>query len=327
MFSGAGPQLIVRVEEAVARLRAGQVLALPTETVYGLAARADRPEAVDRIFALKGRPATNPLIVHVADLTMLEPWTAALEPRARKLAQAFWPGPLTLVLPAREEVSRRITAGQATVALRLPGHPMMQEVIRALGVAVVAPSANRSTRVSPTRAVHVLDQFSGEDLAVLDGGACAVGLESTIVAVLPDETLRLLRPGLLTAPALAAVAGEPVLEGDGALVRAPGQLSLHYAPNVPVRLVETPTESDLRDSGVGWLTPGLALSATGPVQDLGSDAVTYARALYDALHTMDGKGLRVLHVLMPPRGGAWDAVHDRLRRAAAPRKDSRSAGP
>jgi L-threonylcarbamoyladenylate synthase len=315
------PRLVREVDEAVALLRAGEVVALPTETVYGLAARADAPDAVARIFSLKGRPATNPLILHVADTAMLAGWTPPLGDRALKLAEAFWPGPLTMVLPALSRVSRRVTAGQDTVAVRLPAHPLMMAVIAGVGQPLVAPSANLSTRLSPTTAAHVAGQFRDRDLVVLDGGPCAVGLESTIISVLPGRPVALLRPGTLGAPALSRVLDEPVAEGEvtDAGVRVPGQMKLHYAPRQPLVLVRQALAADLDDPSCGWVTPGIALRAAGPVLDLGSEAGPFARELYAALHDLEDRDVAVIRVVLPPEGPAWRAVHDRLGRASAGR--------
>ncbi|MBM3260131.1 MAG: threonylcarbamoyl-AMP synthase [Candidatus Sericytochromatia bacterium] len=315
------PRLIREVDEAVKLLRAGEVVALPTETVYGLAARADVPEAVARIFSLKGRPASNPLILHVSDTAMLADWTSPPEDRAMKLAEVFWPGPLTMVLPALSRVSRRITAGQDTVAVRLPAHPLMRAVIAEIGQPLVAPSANLSTRLSPTTALHVASQFHGHGLAILDGGPCAVGLESTIVSVLPGRPVALLRPGTLGASALAAVLGEPVAEGEvtDSGVRVPGQMRLHYAPRQPLTLLRQPLGVDLDDPRCGWVTPGIPLQAAGPVLDLGSEPGPFARDLYAALHDLEDRDVAVIRVILPPDGAAWRAVHDRLGRASAGR--------
>ncbi|MEB3236464.1 MAG: L-threonylcarbamoyladenylate synthase [Candidatus Sericytochromatia bacterium] len=321
--SVTGSRLITEVADAVALLRGGAVVALPTETVYGLAASADHPDAVERVFALKGRPASNPLILHVSDLGMLAGWTPPLESRARRLGEAFWPGPLTLVLPALERVSRRVTAGQATVAVRVPAHPLIRDVIAKLGTPLVAPSANLSTRLSPTSPGHVLAQFRDQDLAVLDGGPCSVGLESTIVSLLPGQQASVLRPGILTASAIADVLGEPVRDGGSPSVsgapRVPGQMRVHYAPRQPLRLCAEPADADLANPRCGWITAGLALVAAGPVRDLGREPMPFARDLYATLHELEACDLDVLVVLSPPDEPEWRAIHDRLGRASADR--------
>ena len=194
---------------------AGELLALPTETVYGLAANARDDQAVAKVFALKGRPASNPLIIHLASAEQAQDWAREIPAAARQLMDAFWPGPLTLVLPAHAHVSRTITAGQDSVALRVPAHPLALDVLRRFGGGLVAPSANRYMSISPTCAEHVAQQFADSDLLILDGGASAVGLESTIVSLLENDPPRLLREGMLSAAQIEAVLGAPLLHGAG----------------------------------------------------------------------------------------------------------------
>ncbi|MDP3366771.1 MAG: L-threonylcarbamoyladenylate synthase, partial [Pseudomonas sp.] len=203
---------------------------MPTETVYGLAADARQDAAIQQVFALKGRPSSNPLIVHLQRAEQVVEWAAEVSPAAQRLMHACWPGPLTLVLPAREEVSRSVTAGQDSVALRVPAHPKAQALLAAFGGGLVAPSANRYMSISPTSAAHVAQQFADSDLWILDGGACPVGLESSIVSLLPGDSPRLLRRGMLGQLQLEAVLGEP-LEGKDGGVRVPGQHHRHYAPS------------------------------------------------------------------------------------------------
>lgn len=312
------PLITSDIELAAQRLEQGALVAIPTETVYGLAARADLPESVARVFALKGRPASNPLIVHLPSMNALTAWTPALESRAQRLVDAFWPGPLTLVLPALPGVSRVITAGQDSVALRLPAHPQCRALLETLGRALVAPSANRFMAVSPTTAEHVAEGFAGEDLLVLDGGACTVGLESTILAVLPGEPARLLRPGTLDVARLEAVLGEPI-ECPGpeqTRLRAPGQHHRHYAPRTPAwRFAAATADLPEADPGFGWIFCGQPRAVAGPVEDLGADPAVYARHLYAALHRFDRMGLRGLLLQCPPETTAWRAVHNRLQRA------------
>ena len=306
-------------DEGLARaaglLRAGALVAFPTETVYGLGGDARDDHAVAAIFAAKGRPSFNPLIVHVPDLAAARR-VAVFDARAEAVAAAFWPGPLTLVLPLRAEagISPLVTAGLATVAVRVPAHPVAQGLLRAFGGPLAAPSANPSGKVSPTRADHVLAGLSGRVAAVVDGGACAVGVESTILGL--DGPPALLRPGGVTVEALEAALGAPLVVG-GSEVRpnAPGQLASHYAPGAAVRLgVAAPAAGEVF---VGFgACPGadLSLSETG-------DLVEAAARLFHILRAADdlaGPGGRIGFAPVP-EVGLGRAINDRLRRAAAPR--------
>ena len=302
------------IAEAASLLATGDLVAFPTETVYGLGGDARSDLAVARIYAAKGRPSFNPLIVHLPDLAAVEA-LAEVGPKARALAQAFWPGPLTLVLPLREGtgLSPLVTAGLATVAVRVPAHPLAQALLRAFGGPVAAPSANPSGRVSPTRADHVLDGLSGRIAAVLDGGPCAVGLESTIVLADPDP--QLLRPGGIPVEALEATLAQPLaLAGDGAKPTAPGQLASHYAPEARVRLGVTQAQVGEVLVGFGPVHGALTLSATG-------DLIEAATRLFQTLREADrlaGPGGRIAFAPIP-EAGLGRAINDRLRRAAAPR--------
>ncbi|MCS6986767.1 MAG: L-threonylcarbamoyladenylate synthase [Sphingomonadaceae bacterium] len=296
------------VADAVARLVRGEVVALPTETVYGLAADACQAAAVARIFAAKGRPPDNPLIVHVADMAMAR-GLARWSPEAARLAQAFWPGPLTLVLPraAGAPLVPAVTAGLPTVALRAPDHPVTQAVIQELGRAIAAPSANRSGRLSPTRAQHV--DLPGVPL-VLDGGPCRLGLESTIVRPEADR-LVLLRPGALPPEALAKVSGLPVVPaGPAARAEAPGMHHRHYAPTLPLDLDVTEPAPGRFWIGFGALAGDFNLSPRGDPEEA-------ARHLFDALHAAERSGARRIGVAPIPAEGLGLAIRDRLRRAAA----------
>lgn len=292
------------IAEAAALLAAGEPVAIPTETVYGLAAPADDPVAVARVYALKGRPAFNPLIVHVADAA------AALalgdfDARARALAQAFWPGALTLVVPARGggAVAALVTAGLPTVALRVPAHPVARALLAALGRPLAAPSANASGRLSPTRAAHV-----ELPVAVLDGGPCAHGLESTIVGLLPGEPARLLRPGAIAPEAIEAVIGAP-LAAAGEGVSAPGQLLRHYAPRKRLRLGATARQPGEWLIGFGPVAGDATLSARG-------DLVEAAARLFDLLHQAEAAPGGTIAVAPIPEAGLGLAINDRLRRGA-----------
>jgi L-threonylcarbamoyladenylate synthase len=301
------------IAAAAALLRARQTVAFPTETVYGLGADARKADAVAAVFAAKARPAFNPLIVHVADAAAAA-LLADFGPVAARLAAAFWPGPLTLVLPRRADagLAPAVTAGLATVALRVPAHPVMQALLAAFGGPLVGPSANPSGRVSPTRAAHVLDGLGGRVAAVIDGGPCAVGVESTILGVTGDR-VRLLRPGGLAVEDIAAVLGKaPEAAGPG--IEAPGQLASHYAPAARVRLnAEAPRAGEVW-IGFGPGPAGLTLSVSG-------DPAEAAARLFDVLRTADaaaGPG-GCIAVAPVPDTGLGLAVNDRLRRAAAPR--------
>jgi L-threonylcarbamoyladenylate synthase len=310
-----------QVAAAVAALRRGELVGLPTETVYGLAADAMNPEAVRRIFALKGRPADHPLIVHIADADALPRWTRGASASAQALAERFWPGPLTLVLPRAASVPTVVTGGQDTVGLRCPAHPLALEVLRAFDGGLAAPSANRFGRISPTSARHVREEFGDRLPLVLDGGDCAVGIESTIVD-LSGATPRILRPGQVSRAAIEAVIG-PVAEGaDADSPRASGTLEAHYAPRTPMLLL--PREALLHEareqSALGKRISVLAIGALPegvPGQALPADAEAYAHGIYAAMRALDAGGAGLLLVERPPAGTAWVAVHDRLRRASA----------
>jgi L-threonylcarbamoyladenylate synthase len=311
------------IDRAVEALRDGQVVAFPTETVYGLGADAQNPEAVRRVFGLKGRPATHPLIVHIDHPRQLERWALAVPPAARALADRFWPGPLTLVLRRAPAVDLAITGGQDSVAVRVPGHPVAQQLLRAFGSGLAAPSANRYGRVSPTRAEHVREEFGDEVPVVLDGGDCKIGLESTIVSCL-DAVPRVLRPGAITLSQLRAVVPE-VVEGPGAsLQRVPGTDAKHYAPVTPLSIVASRALEEV----VAQLTAEhekVAVLATRPPRvankfmtwvNAGRRADVYARELYVNLRALDKAGAREILVEEVPDAEAWHAVRDRLRRAA-----------
>lgn len=302
------------IAKAARLLQSGALVAFPTETVYGLGGDARSGTAVAGIFAAKGRPTFNPLIVHVPDLAAAEA-LGTFGPNALALAQAFWPGPLTLVVPLRADagLSPLVTAGLDSVAIRVPSHPVALALLRAFGGPVAAPSANPSGRVSPTRAAHVLDGLGGRIAAVLDAGSCAVGLESTIVLADPDPLL--LRPGGLPVEALAALLGQPPVAAEGvSKPMAPGQLASHYAPSARVRLEATTAAPGEVLVGFGAIEGELTLSATG-------DLVEAAARLFDTLRAADALagpqgGIAFATV---PEVGLGRAINDRLRRAAAPR--------
>lgn len=309
------------IAHAAAHLRAGGLVVMPTETVYGLAALARDVQAVQRVFMAKGRPATNPLIVHASTLEMARGCCARWPAAADALARAFWPGPLTLVLPQAEWVPDEVTAGGNTVAVRVPRHPVALALIEAVGEPLVAPSANRSGYVSPTRVEHVRGVWGEAEVLVLDGGACEVGLESTVVAV-GDNRLRVLRPGVIGADGLSRVAGVPVVEGDGAsgVAESPGLIGPHYQPRARLVLVRSLDGVDAVSDGgraVVLLPPGDLSGAGVPMP---GDAGAYARGLYVALREADDSGASIIVVCVPEgEGPVWDAVRERLGRAAASR--------
>ena len=303
------------LDRAAALLAAGALVAFPTETVYGLGADARNDTAVARIFEAKGRPRFNPLIVHVADLDTARSF-ADFPPEAARLADAFWPGPLTLVVPLRADagISPLVTAGLGTIALRMPEHPLAQALLTRFGGPVAAPSANPSGRVSPTEAEHVLDGLSGRIAAVLDGGRCPVGVESTIVGV--DGAPSLLRPGGLPVEAIEACLGGPLAHHRGHDITAPGQLGSHYAPGAGVRLeVSAPRTGELwLGFGPGCAGCALNLSPSGDLVEAAANLFHHLRALDDM--ATEGQGIAVAPV---PDHGLGRAINDRLRRAAAPR--------
>jgi len=294
------------VGEAARLIRGGEPVALPTETVYGLAADATSGEAVARIYAAKGRPKFNPLIVHVAGLEQAEE-IARFDGRARALAARWWPGPLTLVLPLKEGggIASLVTAGLPTIALRASAHAVMQAVIAAAGRPLAAPSANASGRISPTRAEHVLASLQGKIPLVLDAGPTAHGLESTIVAV-REGRVELLRPGPIPAEALGAG------PGSSGGIEAPGQLASHYAPGKPMRLRATRAEPGEWLIGFGRVAGDASLSR-------GGDLAEAAARLFDLLHRGDAQPHPRIAVAPVPEHGLGAAINDRLRRAAAPR--------
>ncbi|HEX7873053.1 MAG TPA: L-threonylcarbamoyladenylate synthase [Sphingobium sp.] len=299
------------LREAALLIRAGEPVAVPTETVYGLAADATDSNAVAAIYNAKGRPSFNPLIVHVADREMAET-LAIFSPVADKLAERFWPGALTLVLPVRgtSGLSPLVMAGLPTVALRLPAHPAMRALIRESGRPLAAPSANRSGAISPTRAEHVLASLDGKIRMILDEGPTSEGLESTIAAPEADR-IRLLRPGPVTAAMLEQATRLPVVGGsDHGKIEAPGQLDSHYAPSKPVRLNALAAETDEYLIGFGLMPCNMNLSSDANVQEAAAN-------LFAALHLADASAAARIAVAPIPDEGIGVAINDRLRRAAA----------
>ena len=293
-------------------LSAGAVVALPTETVYGLAADVANPAAVRRIYAIKGRPLDHPLIVHAYELAALDGYVAAITPQMRALADAFWPGPLTMIVARGSRTPRAVTGGQETVAVRVPAHALAREVLRRFGGALAAPSANRFGAVSPTTAEHVRADLGTDVDFVLDGGAADVGVESTIVD-LSGEVPAILRAGAITATQISDVLGVPVVvRADGGEVRAPGTLASHYATRARIVLVDD-AEID------GEVLRAVARGEHTAVLTLPADPAAAARGLYAAMRALDADGYETIVAALPSDTAANAAVRDRLTRAAAPR--------
>jgi L-threonylcarbamoyladenylate synthase len=314
------------LSQALTLLRAGELVGIPTETVYGLAADASQPEAVAKIFAAKGRPADHPVIVHIAGAEQLAAWAQNIPDEAYLLAEHFWPGPLTLILERQPHVSSAVTGGQDTVGLRAPAHPITHELLKQFGGGLAAPSANQFGHVSPTTAEHVRDEFSSEVLQlVLDGGACDVGVESTIVSLV-GNTPKLLRPGGVSRAAIEAVLGHPLehhTNQHSAQQRVSGLLDSHYAPRTTLitgSKIEIEAESQARQRQKQKLVV-LSYSAVKDgerltIHPMPKEADNYAQALYATLRQLDQAGFDALLLELPPNGAEWLAVHDRLSRAA-----------
>lgn len=296
------------IARAAAILERGGLVAVPTETVYGLAARADSPDAVAKIYQAKGRPGFNPLIVHVTGAEQAGRY-AAVNPKAHELMDAYWPGPLTLVLPIRADcgLAPAVTAGLPTLALRAPAHPVMCELLGVLDFPMAAPSANRSGYISPTSAQHVLETLDGRIDAVIDGGVCEAGLESTILAVRADGSLDELRPGPIRINGLHGTFSERA----DASIEAPGQLASHYAPGKPLRLNADAADAGEFLIGFGGISGDCTLSASGDLDEA-------ATRLYDCLHQAAASELPRIAIVQIPNEGIGEAINDRLRRAATP---------
>jgi L-threonylcarbamoyladenylate synthase len=320
------------LDRAAAVLRGGGLVAIPTETVYGLAGLALSHDAVERIFLAKGRSSTNPLIVHVDGIDMARGLASEWPTAADRIARACWPGPVTVVVPKGAHVPDIVTAGGPTVAIRCPDQPVTRDLIRRLGEPLAAPSANRSLRLSPTTAAHVLESLGARVDLILDAGPCGRGIESTVVdcTVSPPA---ILRPGPLSAEALAAAVGESIAAVAAAdhpgPARSPGQATRHYAPLTPLEIAADPATrvAELLRAGkrVGWLTTRAADAATRRIATnpevvvvpMPDEPAAHAAILYAVLHAVDKRSLDAIIVDEPPAGDAWRAIHDRLARAAA----------
>ena len=325
ILPGSDPQAIA---EAARRIQAGALVGFPTETVYGLGADASSDQAVAGIFAAKGRPAEHPLIVHVAEAAQVPDYASSVPAFAARLMKAFWPGPLTVILPRREGIAAAAAGGQDSIGLRCPAHPVALAFLKACGTGVAGPSANRFGRVSPTSAQHVAQEF-GDALLVLDGGPCAVGIESSIVDCTRGRPV-LLRPGVLTRAQLEAACGEPLLNKDdaqaaGKAPRAPGTLEAHYAPDAKVRLMDAGALQAALDL-LGADAAHIAVYARSALRiksaqmlyrRMPDDAAATAQQLFAVLRDFDAQGARLIWIEQPPAGPEWDGVRDRLGRAAA----------
>jgi L-threonylcarbamoyladenylate synthase len=331
LLSTHTPELFQKaVRRAAELLRAGEVVALPTETVYGLATNALNEKAVANIFQIKGRPANNPIIVHVASNEMAKHCVKSWPELADKLSRAFWPGPLTLVLTRSGIIPDIVTAGGATVGIRWPGHPFIQAVIRECGFPLAAPSANVSERISPTNAEHVRQQLGGKIPLIVDGGQSQVGIESTVLD-LTDSPQRILRPGMIHEESLAAVCGEIQTSGFGSRtseLRSPGLLVKHYSPKAKLVVLGWCDDVDLRSQlstfnfqpSTCHVIAHAKIPAAKPfagVSVIPHDAEAFARAIYAELHRCDEAGAQLIVVEMPPDLPEWAGIADRLRRAAA----------
>jgi L-threonylcarbamoyladenylate synthase len=329
ILPGTDPQAIL---EAARRIKAGELVGFPTETVYGLGADASSDQAVAGIFAAKGRPADHPLIVHVADARQVADYASSVPPFAARLMRVFWPGPLTVILPRKDGVAAAAAGGQNSIGLRCPAHPVALAFLKACNTGVAGPSANRFGRVSPTTAQHVRQEF-GDALLVLDGGPCELGIESSIVDCTRGRPV-LLRPGVLTRAQLEAACGEPVLGKDelpqddsalGSAPRAPGTLASHYAPNAKVRLMDASAIQTALNL-LGADAAHIAVYARAVVhiksaqvlyRRMPDDAAAAAQQLFAVLRDFDAQGVKLIWIENPPAAAEWEGVRDRLGRAAA----------
>jgi L-threonylcarbamoyladenylate synthase len=310
-------------------LKAGELVALPTETVYGLAASALNAKAVERIYEVKGRPPHNPVIVHVSSLEMAKGCVTNWTPAAEKLAQQFWPGPLTIVLPRATKIPDVVVAGGETVGVRFPLHPFMRKVIEGCGFPLAAPSANLANLLSPTTAQHVFEQLARKIPIIIDAGPTSVGIESTVVD-LTEDCPRILRPGMISAHQVGKTLGMGVDQGpnETAVLRSPGQLKKHYSPRARLMIAswKSAAELDALAQATGMKPEVIHILAYdqipeanpyGRVAIIPNDADAYARAIYAELHRSDDLGANAIVVERPPLGPEWEGIHDRLNRASA----------
>lgn len=323
----------VEIDSAVQALRDGDLVAFPTETVYGLGANAQNPAAVARIFEVKGRPHNHPVIVHLDSPRFLHRWVREVPDAAMRLAERFWPGPLTMVMPRAANVHDVVTGGQDTVAIRVPSHPMAQQLLTAFGGGIAAPSANRFGKLSPTRAEHVREELGEQVKVILDGGECQIGLESTIIAF-QGPSVRLLRPGAITAAQIRQIVGEVLVGADVESPRVPGGAPSHYAPTTPMTIVPAgaidaqAAAVSMGGRRVAVLAQRLPLQAHEYVTwiNAGRRPEQYAHDLYTNLRTLDKAGCQRILVQDVPEGERWNAIRDRLLRAAASIGESNDTG-
>lgn len=311
------------LQKAVQILRQGGLVAFPTETVYGLGADARRDDAVNRIFAAKGRPATNPLIVHIHDIAAARSYAGHWPEKAQSLAEHFWPGPLTLIVQKTNAISSIVTAGGPTVGLRIPSHPLALQLLRQFDGPLAAPSANRSTHISPTTADHVRQELGDRVDLILDGGRCQVGIESTVLDLTTDPPA-ILRPGGLSKAQIESIIG-PVLEFNRTAplnqpVASPGQQEIHYAPTTPTYRFEPGQRQTLPQTNAAHIFLGQPSIRPHDKHHitLPEDPAQYARYLYALLRELDSRGLEAIYIQMPPDEPRWTAIRDRLRRASRP---------
>lgn len=298
-----------------------QCVAIPTETVYGMAARIDSDEAICRVFELKQRPKDHPLIVHIANTSQLLDLACYLPHYVHKLIKHFWPGPLTMVFPVLKTVNPLITAGQTTIAVRMPNHPLTLKLINKLGCPVVAPSANPYGYISPTTAQHVQVMF-GDDFPVLDGGECSVGIESTIISMVSNDEITIMRPGIITAEDIEKIAGVPchyVKPNDKQAIKVSGSCNKHYAPKHPIVLHHAKRKlPNLKLKRIAYLSLGLSDSLNPIIIiNMSNNPVDYAKQLFAALQKVDHADIDIIVIDQPPDTKEWLAIHDRLNRAAA----------
>ena len=310
------------LEKISTLLKGGQCIALPTETVYGLAADASQPEAVAKIFAAKQRPQNHPLIVHIADVTQLSNWAAAVPPIAKTLAKAFWPGPLSMLFDKAPHVPDAVTGGKPSIVLRVPSHPVFSAILQHSKLGLAAPSANLYKTISPTKADHVVSTLGGRIPAVVDGGDSHQGIESTIVDV-RGEDLVILRPGPISAEQIEAATGRNVIRQNVTGEAVPGNVKQHYQPQTPAFLksVDEITEGLANNPNVGLISCSSQFSAlvfeTGKHLHLSCDHRVYAKGLYGALHALDAEGVDEIWIEHPPQEAEWVAILDRVSRAVA----------
>lgn len=309
------------IDQAVSILNNGGLVAFPTETVYGLGADAQNPSALEKVFTVKNRPFTNPLIVHIVNLEAMVDWAFNIPADAIALAKAFWPGPLTLILKKKPHVDNILTGGQETVALRVPAHPVATQLLTQFGRGVAAPSANKFTRISPTTADAVRAELGNDIDSILDGGNCEVGLESTIVDV-SQEKVQILRPGMITIKEIEHVLNRQVVINGSTPLRVPGRHHLHYAPKTQTNLIESAMLQSVLDN-VQSASIALVYSEVRienpnlQVHRMPRDARAYAKILYETLRASDQKNYAAIYVENVPVTSEWTAIHDRLKKASA----------